>query len=330
MIQQPDSTHHSAVATSAPEAEAVTARHIMEAAEREDSAARDVYATTRSHWPVKVDSLLRPEMSHEPQVRVGPLPKYYKETFFAKDSLLHSELHAGRYGIAGDPVPYSVRGDNVLTPLLIASVLLLMYSVSRAARFYSFQARNFFRQVRLGSAMERESSAETRYLIFGEAHTSIILALVAYAYTKAFIAETYVTYSEYTLMAIDLGVVLSLLSFEHLMERLVGHVFFTPAESAAWMQTKRTVTAAAGMALTPMLLLWAYFGLSIGHTLGYTLCVAVVAKTLLFFKCFQIFFSKKNAYVQNILYFCTLEVIPPLLAWGVICLIANLLKVNYQ
>lgn len=330
MTQQPDSTHHAAPAAAPHEAQTVTREAALQAAERDDSAASAVYATTRSHWPVKVDSLLRPEMSHDPVVRVEPLPKYYKETFFARDTLLHSELRGGRYGIAGDPMPYSVRADDVLTPLLIASVLLLAYSIRRAGRFYLYQARNFFRHTRPGSALERESAAETRYLVFGEAHTSVILALMSYAYCKAYIAETYVTLSEYTLMAIDLSIVVALLLFEHAAQRMVGAVFFAAADNVAWAQAKRAVTAAAGIALTPMLLLWAYFGLAVESCMTWTLTVVIVAKALLFFKSQLIFFSRRNSCLQNILYFCTLEAIPPLLAWAAICVVANILKVNYQ
>ena len=42
---------------------------------------------------------------------VVELPQYYKEGYFAKDSLLHPELQGGRYGVAGTPVPLSLRGD---------------------------------------------------------------------------------------------------------------------------------------------------------------------------------------------------------------------------
>jgi hypothetical protein len=41
------------------------------------------------------------------------LPQYYRESFFSKDSLFHPELRGGRMGVSGDPVPYSVSGDNL-------------------------------------------------------------------------------------------------------------------------------------------------------------------------------------------------------------------------
>lgn len=45
------------------------------------------------------------------------LPQYYREGFFSKDSLFHPELPGGRFGVAGDPVPYSIHNDSVITSI---------------------------------------------------------------------------------------------------------------------------------------------------------------------------------------------------------------------
>ena len=206
---------------------------------------------------------------------------------------------------------------------------MLMLSVRRSSRFLLFQLRNFFHVVRTGSVRERESSADVRYLLFTEIYTTIILALLFFYYAKTYIAETYITYSEYSLMGMFLGVIIGFLAFEHLAEAAVNKIFFTPRESSLWTSTKMTVTCLGGVLLTPMLLLLAYFGMSIENALLYTLIVIILVKLLLFYKCYQIFFSKRGAFLQFFLYFCTLEIIPPLLAWGVLVTIANILTVNY-
>ena len=329
MTQQPDSLHKATTTVTGEGQETAenTSQNVLQV--NEDSTSQSIFTTKTSHWPVKIDSLLMPDQGKELKATVNPMPKYYKETFFAKDSLLHSELQGGRYGVAGDPVPYTLRNDDVLTPLLLLSILMLMLSVRRSSRFLLFQLRNFFHVVRTGSVRERESSADVRYLLFTEIYTTIILALLFFYYAKTYIAETYITYSEYSLMGMFLGVIIGFLAFEHLVEAAVNKIFFTPRESSLWTSTKMTVTCLGGVLLTPMLLLLAYFGMSIENALLYTLIVIILVKLLLFYKCYQIFFSKRGAFLQFFLYFCTLEIIPPLLAWGVLVTIANILTVNY-
>lgn len=294
-----------------------------------DSTHKDDFSPKVNHWPVKTDSVLNPELAKDVEVKVNPLPKYYKESFFAKDSLLYGELHAGRYGIAGDPVPYTVRGDSVLTLVLIFSTLMLTLCIRRSSKFFAFQIRNFFHVVRTDSILERESASEKRYLLFAEVHTAIILALQFYFYSKAMIAETYITYSEYTLMAIYLGCMLGFFIVERLLYASVNSIFFLPAERQQWSTVKMTITAWAGILLTPMILLVAYFGLSTLNSLIYTLIVIILVKLLLFYKSYLIFFKKRRAFLQNFLYFCTLELIPPLILWGVLVTVANYLKVIY-
>lgn len=216
MTQQPDSLHKATTTVTGEGQETAenTSQNVLQV--NEDSTSQSIFTTKTNHWPVKIDSLLMPDQGKELKATVNPMPKYYKETFFAKDSLLHSELQGGRYGVAGDPVPYTLRNDDVLTPLLLLSILMLMLSVRRSSRFLLFQLRNFFHVVRTGSVRERESSADVRYLLFTEIYTTIILALLFFYYAKTYIAETYITYSEYSLMGMFLGVIIGFLAFEQI------------------------------------------------------------------------------------------------------------------
>ena len=79
------------------------------------------------------------------------LPQYYKEGFFSKDSLFHPELEGGRYGAMGDPIPYSVRGDDVITSLLLVFFVLAVIAYSNMRGFFTRQAKNFFHHASRGS-----------------------------------------------------------------------------------------------------------------------------------------------------------------------------------
>lgn len=324
MIQQPDSIHRDQTV-----AEPAALQEANALGGHADSTVTEVYSTKTSHWPVKVDSLLRPDDGKELEVESAELPTYYKDSYFAKDSLLHAELAAGRYGVAGDPVPYTVHNDSYLTMTLFISTLMLLYCLKRLTRFFLRHFKSFFRTPRLTNDSGRRQTPERRYLVVAGIHTAVILALEFYFFTKLEISDTYITYSEYTLMGIYFGAMLALFVFEYLLSSSVNSMFFTPLERQQWSSVKLASNVTSGVLLTPMLLLVAYFGLSIENSLIYTLGVIVFIKILLFCKAFLIFFSKRRAYVQIFLYFCTLEVIPPLLLWGILVTVANHLKVNY-
>ena len=89
--------------------------------------------------PIRYSS--RPDTLHIPGHEIGKsirdvsLPKYYKETFFSKNSLLHPEIAGGRYGVAGDPVPYTVKSDDTISLLLIVSFIIATISFSRSKHF---------------------------------------------------------------------------------------------------------------------------------------------------------------------------------------------------
>lgn len=281
------------------------------------------------HWEEIPGALLFATDSVPLATDVDSMPKYYKETFFSKDSIMAIGEHAGRYGIAGDPVPYSIRTDDFLTSILLVFLLLLLHSIRRSARLFRFQARNFFRSMKRNSVMEKESVSDVKYLWFIELHTVLIFSLVFFSYSKEYISATYITYSEYTLMAIYFSIFLALLLFVHSVEGIVNGVFAVQQQKRQWTTTKTMLNAAMGIMLTPMLLFMAYFGLPVHHTLIYTLCIVIFVKILLLYKCFQIFFNKKSDYLRIFLYFCTLEIIPLIITWSVLHFVANFLKVNY-
>lgn len=328
MLQQQDSIHTSqpVAESQAFEGNVSNEQHVLRTTN--DSVAQSTYAT-KSHWDVKVDSLLMPSQGKEIEVKMNPLPKYYKESYFSNDSLLHSELVAGRYGVAGEPVPYSIRNDGVLTPILMLGLFLLVFSIKKASQFFKFQMRHFFHTLRTDSILERESSSKMRYLLFAEVSTAMMLTFVFYSYAQDYITDTYITTSEYAIIGFFFLAVIGVFALQHLLQAMVNNVFFTRYQRRQWSSAQMMLTTCCGVLLVPVFMLLAYFGLSVENSLIYTLIVVLFVKILLIYKCFQIFFRKIGAILQIFLYFCTLEVIPLLLLWGVLVIIANNLKVNY-
>ena len=61
----------------------------------------------------------------------------------------------------------------------------------------------------------------------------------------------------------------------------------------------------------------------------YTFGVLIFIKILTIYKTYVIFFNQKALYLQIILYFCALEMVPLLSLWGGLAVIVNHLRVIF-
>ena len=89
------------------------------------------------------------------------------------------------------------------------------------------------------------------------------------------------------------------------------------------------LSAIEGALLFPAILFQSYFDAPSQNVITYAVFVLVLVKIFTFYKCFVIFFRKNGLFLQIILYFCTLEIIPLLALWGGLGIITNALTINY-
>ena len=79
----------------------------------------------------------------------------------------------------------------------------------------------------------------------------------------------------------------------------------------------------------PLVMLQVYFDLSLENAAVFFVIVLILNKILTFYKSWIIFFKQKGLFLQNILYFCALEITPVLAFCGTWLMIINKLKVNF-
>ena len=258
----------------------------------------------------------------------SPLPQYYRENYFSSDTIFYTE-HPGRdYGVAGDPVPYTIRGDSLLSTLLIISFVVLVVSIAQSRRFIARQTKNFF-YLPHNDADIRETSIEVRFQVFLIVLSCLLLAIITYQYATAYVADTFVIDSNLALVSIFFGVFLAYMLLKVLLYQAVNSVFFDHQTNLRWMKTQLFINAAEGVLLFPVTLLLVYFSLSLETALYYFGFLLLFVKILTFYKCWSIFFRQNGVYLQTFLYFCTLEIVPLLnLIGGILILIDNL-KLNF-
>lgn len=257
------------------------------------------------------------------------LPQYYRESFFSSDTLLHKEVDAGRYGVAGDPVPYSLKNDNFITATLLVCFIVSLVSFANNHRFFVHQAKRFFRRPRAEDKDDTYTSNEVRFLLFLAGQGALLLALFQYFYTRQNISDTFILPSHYLLIAIFFGMWAGCFVVRSLLYTIVNGVFFGLRRNKVWLRSLLFITATEGAVLLPVELTQVYFGLSPESAYVCAVTILLMAKTLVFYKSYSIFFRLSGGFLQIFLYFCALEAIPLAALWSALVLVGNYLKINF-
>ena len=354
MYQQQDSTHtaHQAAA-SLPQGEQlqgfrVDSQHVQAPAKpltpyqvlrqlpadatpaQQDSAIQAVFHRENTHLSTRPDTLHLPGHDVGKDPREVNLPQYYRETFFSNDTLLHPEISGGRYGVAGDPVPYTIRGDNTITTLLLLCFIVSIISFARTHGFILRQAKDFFAVPHSGLTTEvTETTSEFRFQFFLGAQTCLLAAIITFFYVQERIADTFILRSQYMMIWIFFGCYLGYFLLKAFLYAIVNWAFFDKKSNQTWQKSLLFLTCVEGVVLFPLVLLLTYFNMSMQNVIIYATIVVVLTKLLVFYRTHIIFFRQNSAFLQNILYFCALEIVPLFSLWGILVTIVDFLKINF-
>ncbi|MBO1363778.1 DUF4271 domain-containing protein [Prevotella sp. A2931] len=296
--------------------------------EQQDSAIQANFEPGEIHWSQRPDTLHLPGWPVGKSYRDVSLPRYYKESFFSNDSLFHPELTGGRLGVAGDPVPYTPANDNFVTGVLFGVFILALIALSRLGGFIKRQAKDFFYIPRNETSSQTETSGEIRFQLFLLLQTSLLLALIYFFSTFDMAADTFAV-EPYQAIGIYGGMFTVYFFMKFMVYAFTNWVFFERRANRQWLQALLFIISVQGMLLFPIVMLQVYFSLSIKTVGIYTLTVIILFKLLSFYKTHIIFFRRKGAFLQNILYFCALEIVPLLSLYGALILTNSYLKINY-
>ena len=256
------------------------------------------------------------------------LPQYYREGFFSKDTLFHPELPGGRYGVAGDPVPYNIHNDSIITSILLGFFILMVIAYANTHEFVTRQLKKFFYVPSEGTMEITETGTESRIQLFMVLLSSVLLSLLYYFYVIHFVGDTFILNSQYLLIAIYLVMMVSYFMAKWWLYTLVNTVFFGSKKNRYWLKTILFISSMEGAVFLPVVLLQAYFDMTEKNVVIYFVIVLIFVKILTFFKCYVAFFRRNVVKLQIILYFCALEMVPLLAFWGALDYVTDSLKIN--
>ena len=259
----------------------------------------------------------------------GELSRVMKQNFFtSKDSTMRTDLPYHSYGVAGDPVPYTVRGDNAITILLILCFIFFVVSVAHSKQFITKQIKSFF-FVSHSSDSNTETGGELRFQVFLAVVDGLVLAIGSYLLATRAMTSEFMFQTDLTLIAHFFAAFIAFFGLRWLIGTVVNLVFFDVKKNLQWIKAQLLLTACEGVLLFPMLLLQVYFDFSAQNAIYYFGFVLVLNKILTFYKCWLIFFRQNGLFLQNILYFCALEIAPLLAFGGAWLALIDFLKINF-
>lgn len=294
-----------------------------------DSAIRTHIKPSEIEWSQCPDTLHLPGWPAGKSYQHYSLPLFYKESFFAKDSLFHPELQGGRPGVAGTPIPYSIANDNFFVSILMGCFILIMIAFAQSKEFFIRQTKKFFHNNRnTATTIIPETANEIRYQIALIIQTCLMLGLSFFFYTRTYISNTFII-NTYQVVGIYVGIIVLYFILKLILSWIVNCTFFTSKENLHIQKTTLFVSATEGIVLFPIIILQIFLEIPINLTLFYVCTIIVCTKILTLYKQFVIFFSINSFGLQIILYFCALEIVPLLILCGSLTIINGYLKIDF-
>ncbi len=295
---------------------------------QQDSAIQAWFQPGEIHYSTRPDTLHLPGHGVGRNLKDVNLPQYYRENYFSNDSLYHPELEAGRYGVAGDPVPQSMSNDSLLSGTLLLCFVSTMLAIAASRNFIFTHIKNLFYIPKTENTSE-VTSGEIRALIFFCIQTSLLLALLYFFYVRSYVADTFIVSDEYLVIGFYLAAFTGYFIVKAIIHSIAAITFFGGKKNRQWAHTSLFLTTMEGFFLYPAILLLGYLNVAHQTIIYYVLTVVFLVKLLSFYKCYVIFFRQNGIFLQIILYFCALEIVPLAALWGGLEVMTNALKINF-
>lgn len=215
------------------------------------------------------------------------------------------------------PIPYSMRNDVLVTLLMLCIFLLISLVFYKTWPRLVVLAKGLFQERERNNLFSETGVGLFHYTPFLITGNILTWALLAFYFLFTPFPEVLSGQSwQYLLYCIAGSAGLFILKY--LLYSWVNWIFFDSIKRDRWMQVYNLLQSLSGVVLYGVTCLLIYSQISHFLTLILLIFVVGMAELLLFYKSYRIFFGQKFAVVAIILYFCTLEMIPFLIAGKVL------------
>lgn len=249
-------------------------------------------------------------------------------SYFAGDSLLHPEAPYVPQGVSGVPAHDTLAGGDIVVGALLLCVVMTALAVSHSRHFIVRQIKELFYTGRRSDNDATETAPEVRAQLCIVLGTCLQLAVFAWFYAVRYIGGDYRLPSPYWLIAIFAGLTLAYYIVKAVLYLAVNATFFGRRAAAAWSRSLLFLTSVEGVLTLPAVLVMTCFDVSLRTMTIYILGVLALVRLMTLYKAKIIFFRRFGLFLQNFLYFCTLEIVPLLALWAVMTAVATQLRIT--
>lgn len=298
---------------------------------QQDSAVQANFKPGKRIYNMRPDTIgITPGTRIQRDQRVSDLQNYHNPYLFKK-MLNYTAVENDRYGVAADPVPYTLSNDNVITALLIGCFIMAIIAINNSRRFILRQAKDFFYVQKSDRRTTNitETTSEVRFQLFLVILSCLLFSIVYFLYTLENVADTFILSSQYHLLVVYFICIVAFHLTRLALYTLINWIFFDRHSSRMWNKSQLFLAAVEGVLLLPFVMLITYFGMPARNAMMYVLAIVAIFEILSFCKCYAIFFRRKGGFLQIILYFCALEIVPLLALLGAMIELNNILKISY-
>ena len=232
-------------------------------------------------------------------------------------------------GMPGEPIPYLLRSDWMMTTIMFFCILLVSFVLSRGNKNLQKQLKSLFYYRERNNLFDKVTTEDANSSFLLVLNTCIMLSFCAYHYlsqNQPLLIEK-VPHS-LLLGSLTLCTILFLI-YKWITYSFINWIFFQKAKNILWMTTFFNLTIWVGILLIPIILLIVYFDLSFQTAIYPIGFVIIFSKIILLWTCFKNFFDKFHGAFHLILYFCALEILPDLILWKGMELMNNNLILNF-
>ena len=229
-------------------------------------------------------------------------------------------------GVAGIPVSTEISGSDVVTSLVLVCFFITTTFLSISRNYISVQTKKFFGKITDRGSYTAETINEVKLNIYFVFQTCIFFSIITYILSTTFLDFSKVKIPPIYIIPAATLVFLLYFASKYIMY-VTTDVIFNNKKNSEHRHTDDIsyIITAQGLLLLPLLLLVATTGIETSSMLVYVASVIVFAKLIAFYKSIGTFSGHYKKFLQIILYFCALEIIPLMSLCGILAMTAKYL-----
>ena len=215
-------------------------------------------------------------------------------------------------GIEAIPIPYSFHNDTLITSMLLVCLLLTIIAFGTARGYLFRELTSFIYKKDYTHFFNTITELHIQYLLGIQNVILISLSTFMILGSNHNFDKSSGELWKFT------GIVFLYFIAKFILYYIVNQTFFNQKDTSSWHHSLLLLSDFEGLLLLPVVSLQIFANLSVKISLILALIVLFFVKILTIFKSYNIFFNKVGGFFQIILYFCTLEMIPCLILYGIL------------